>query len=153
MQRLGDINISQNARPQEAPLGLVLVSLVSVNPITVTYNLGQNPELWDVRVSLQPNQEQRGKMTIRQPSADGGTYDTLQPARLNITFIRRSDNLTRVLPFAILMGANNGPWSYNADRFLITDHHFCPSCVAGEPRSSVFAGPNLQWQVRPVRGP
>jgi hypothetical protein len=153
MQRLSDINISQNERPQEAPLGLVLVNLVSVNPITVTYNQGQNPELWDVRLSLQPNQDQRGRMTIMQTSAGGGTYDTLQPARLMITFIRRSDNLTRILPFAILMGANDVPWSYNADRFLITDHHFCPSCFAGEPRSSVFAGPYLQWQVRPAMGP
>ena len=126
---------------------------MSVNPITVTYNLGQNPELWDVRLSLQPNQDQRGRMTIMQTSTGSGTYDTLQPARLNITFIRRSDNLTRVLPFAILMGANDVPWSYNADRFLITDHHFCPSCFAGAPRSSVFAGPYLQWQVRPAMGP
>ena len=152
MQRLEDINISQNER-LVTDLGLALVSLVSVNPITVTYNGGHNPELWDARVSLQPNQEQRGSMVIMQTSADGGTYDTRQPARLMITFIRRSDNATRALPFAILMGADDVPWSYNADRILITDHHFCPSCFAGESRSSIFAGPDMQWQVRPATRP
>jgi hypothetical protein len=153
MQRLGDINISQNERPQEASLGLVRVSLVSVNPITVTYNLGQNPELWDARVSLNPNQQQtEGRMTIMQTSPEGGTYDSLLPGRLIITFIRRSDNLTRVLTFGIYFGSNDVPWSYNADRALVTDHHFCPSCVAGESRSSIFGGPQLDWKVRPARG-
>src|ERR1700730_5732794 len=97
MQRLEDINISQNERLVTA-LGLALVILVSVNPIIVTYNGGHNPELWDARVSLQPNQVQRGSMVIMQTSADGGTYDTRQPARMLITFIRRSDDATRALP-------------------------------------------------------
>jgi hypothetical protein len=35
-------------------------------------------------------------------------------------------NLTRVLPFAILMGVNDVPWSYNADRFLINGPPFLP---------------------------
>jgi hypothetical protein len=42
MQRLEDINISQNER-LVTDLGLALVSLVSVNPITVTYNGGTIP--------------------------------------------------------------------------------------------------------------
>ena len=142
MRRLEDINISQNER-LVTDLGLGLVSLVSVNPITVTYNGGHNPELWDTRVSLQPNQVQRGSMVIMQTSTDGGTCDTRQPARLLITFIRRSGNATRALPFAIQMGADDVPWSYNADRILITDHHFRPSCFAGESRSSIFAGPDM----------
>jgi hypothetical protein len=87
-----------------------------------------------------------------QTSADGGTYDTLQPARLMITFIRRSDNATRALPFGVLLGTSDVPWSYNADRILITDGHFCPSCSAGESRSSIFSGPSFQWQVQPARG-
>jgi hypothetical protein len=152
MQRLFDIEISQNGPPRTTSLEIVAVSLVSVNPITVTHNGGQNPELWDARVSLQPNQEQRGRMTIMQTSADGGTYDTLQPARLMITFIRRSDNAIRALPFGVLLGTSDVPWSYNADRILITDGHFCPSCSAGESRSSIFSGPSFQWQVQPARG-
>src|SRR5882724_4559647 len=151
-QRLFDINISQNAPPQTISLEIVAVSLVGVNPITVTHNGGQNPELWDARVSLQPNQEQRGKMIIMQTSADGGTYETLQPTRLMITFIRRSDNAIRDLPFGVLLSGSDVPWSYNADRILITDGHFCPSCFVGDPRSSVFEGPSFRWQVRPARG-
>lgn len=152
VQRLFDIKISQNGQPRTISLEIVAVSLVGVNPITVTHNGGQNPELWDARVSLQPNQEQRGRMTITQTSADGGTYETLQPARLMITFIRRSDNATRALPLGVLLGASDVPWSYNADRILITDGHFCPSCSEGESRSSIFSGPSFRWQVRPARG-
>ena len=152
MQRVFDIEISQNGPPKTISLEIAAVSLVAVNPITVTHNGGQNPELWDARVSLQPNQEQRGRMTIMQTSADGGTYETLQPARLMITFIRRSDNATRDLPFGVLLAASDAPWSYNADRILITDGHFCPSCSAGESRSSVFDGPSFRWQVGPARG-
>ena len=55
-------------------------------------------------------------MTIMQTSPQGGTYDSLLPGRLIITFIRRSDNLTRVLTFGIYFGSNDVPWSYNADR-------------------------------------
>jgi hypothetical protein len=150
MQRLEDINISENER-KVSPLALVVVSLVSVNPITVTYNGGHNAELWDVRVSLQPNQDQQGRMIIMQTSPDGGRYDTLQPARLMITFIRRSDNATRALPFGVMIDSDAVPWSYNADSILITDGHFCPSCSAGESRSSIFTGPSILWQLRPAR--
>ena len=64
MQRVFDIEISQNGPPKTISLEIAAVSLVAVNPITVTHNGGQNPELWDARVSLQPNQEQRGRMTV-----------------------------------------------------------------------------------------
>jgi len=58
VQRLGDINVRLNARPVSVPIGLIAASLVSVTPLTVTFNQGHNPELWDVRVSLQPNEQQ-----------------------------------------------------------------------------------------------
>jgi hypothetical protein len=123
---------------------------MSVNPITVTYNQGQNPELWDVRVSLQPNEQQpRGRMTIDQTTAAGGTYEALLPARLLITFIRRSDNMTRLVPFGVLLGANQISWSFNANAALVTDHHFCPTCLAGEQGTPAgFAGPQMQWELQ-----
>jgi len=87
-------------------------------------------------------------MTIEQTSEQGGAYEALLPARLLITFIRRSDNVTRLVPFGLLLGANNVSWSFNADSLLVTDHHFCPSCLAGQSRPSIFAGPQMQWQVQ-----
>ena len=55
MHRPEEINVIQGARPETADLGLLALELESVNPITITYNQGQNPESWTVRVSRQPN--------------------------------------------------------------------------------------------------
>jgi hypothetical protein len=67
VRRLSDFNITgKNDAPVTIPIQIVMLSLATVtNPITVTYNQGQNPELWDVRVSLSPNEQQLvGSMTI-----------------------------------------------------------------------------------------
>jgi hypothetical protein len=151
MQRPEEINVVQGARPVTADLGLLALELESVNPITITYNQGQNPEVWNVRVSRQPNSLEGGRITIKQTIPDGGTYEALVEARLMVTFTRRSDGAIRQLPVGLVMGSNNNvPWSFSADAPLFTDGHFCPSCVAGEPRSVVFSGPNLQLTLRPA---
>ena len=151
MHRPEEINVIQGARPETADLGLLALELESVNPITITYNQGQNPESWTVRVSRQPNPLEGGRITIKQTIPDGGTYEALVEARLMVTFTRRSDGAIRQLPVGLVMGTNNNvPWSFSADPPLFTDGHFCPSCVAGEPRSVVFSGPNLQLTLRPA---
>jgi hypothetical protein len=61
IQLLFDIKISQNGPTKTTSLEIVAVSLVGVNPITVTHNGGQNPELWDAQVSLQSNQRAAGE--------------------------------------------------------------------------------------------
>jgi hypothetical protein len=137
-----------------------MLSLASVNnfvnnPITVTYNQGQNPELWGVRVSLSPNEQQLlGSITIRETNPQGGTYDVRLPVRMVITFTRQSDGTTRTLLKSVLFGDNNVPWSHTAGRVLLTDHQFCPICIEGESRvSTLVAGGGLQWQVQPALGP
>jgi hypothetical protein len=158
VRRLSDFNITQNGK-NEAPvtisIQIEMLSLASVNPITVTYNQGQNPELWDVRVSLSPNQQQLvGSMTISETNPQGGTYDVRLPVRMVITFTRQSDDATRALPMSVLFGDNNVPWSHNAGRVLLTDHQFCPICIEGESRVSTLVAPGgLQWQVQPALGP
>jgi hypothetical protein len=111
VRRLSDFNITQNGKneaPVTIPIQFVMLSLASVNnfvnnPITVTYNQGQNPEVWDVRVSLSPNDHQLlGSMTIRESNPQGGTYDVRLPVRMVITFTRQSDGTTRVLPKSVL---------------------------------------------------
>jgi hypothetical protein len=159
VRRLSDFNITQNGKneaPVTIPIQIVMLSLASVNnPITVTYNRGQNPELWDVRVSLSPNEQQLlGSMTIRETNPQGGTYDVRLPVRMVITFTRQSDGTTRTLPRSVEFGDNNVPWSHTAGRVLLTDHQFCPICIEGESRvSTLVAGGGLQWQVQPALGP
>ena len=153
MARPEVINVVLDARPVTANLDLLTLELKSVTPITVTYNSGHDPEQWDVRVSRQGGTPEGGRITIKQTTADGGTYEAMVNARLTVTFTRHLDGAIRQLPLALVMGTGAGsnvPWSFSAENFLITDGHFCPSCVAGGPRPVVFSGPNLTLKLQPA---
>jgi hypothetical protein len=158
MQRREEINLVLGARPVRADLSLITLELQSVTPITVTYNSGQNPEQWDVRVSRQESAPEEGRIVIDQRTADGGTYDATVTTRIFVKFTRRSDGAIRQLPFGLIMGTGpvNVPWSFSANPPLFTDGHFCPSCVAGDSRDVLFSGPILTLKLRPattLRGP
>ena len=77
--------------PETIDIEIVALELKSVAPITITYNGGQDPEDWDVTVSVpegDANQE-TGSMTIRHEDADGGTFDIdALPVRPLLTFIQ-----------------------------------------------------------------
>ena len=54
---------------------LVALSLVSLDPITVTYDGGQNPEPWDVRICLSSAVPQdTGSMVITRECNEGGSF-------------------------------------------------------------------------------
>ena len=152
MHRPEAITVVDHGRQVTADLDFTALQLVTINPITVTYNQGQNPEPWNVRVSLQ-SQSEGGRMTIRQTSGIGGTYEALLTTRLLVTFTRVSDNATRQVPLGVLVGTGTIPWSFNANPILLTDGHFCPSCKAGESFTSVFSGPYLTLRLQPARHP
>jgi len=120
VRRLNDFNITGiNHPPVTISIQIEMLSVAGVNPITVTYNQGQNPELWDVRVSLSPNQQQLlGTMTISETNPQGGTYDVRLPVRMDITFTRQSDGMIRVLPKSVQFGDDNVPWSHTVGRFF-----------------------------------
>ena len=46
--------------PVTVPIEICALNLVSCAPVTVTFNGGQNPEEWDVRVELSSNVPQPG---------------------------------------------------------------------------------------------
>lgn len=59
---------------------IVALSLVSIDPITVTYNGGMDPEQWDVRMCLSSYSSQpTGAMTIAQECDSGGTFTATLP--------------------------------------------------------------------------
>ena len=93
IQRLQDAGPSF---PDTIDIEIVALSLVSTAPITVTYNGGQNPELWDLDVDVpegDPNQAS-GSMTVRHEGANGGTFDSYLPVDPQLTFTRVSDAYT-----------------------------------------------------------
>jgi hypothetical protein len=74
------------------PIEIVALSLVSCQPITVTYNGGMSPEQWDVRVCLSSaGPQQMGSMTVRTSDCDcleGGTFDSQLPILPKLVFTR-----------------------------------------------------------------
>ncbi|HEV2761607.1 MAG TPA: hypothetical protein VGV38_01335, partial [Pyrinomonadaceae bacterium] len=68
------------------------LSLVSINPITVSYS-DRPSESWSVRVGLSDYTASTGSMTIR----DGGTFDSSLSVFPKFTFTRVSDGAVKVL--------------------------------------------------------
>ena len=133
---------------------IVALSLVSPNPITVTYGGGLNPELWDVEITISSSLASTGTMTIRQEHPGGGTFDAqifLQP---HFTFTRVSDSTVRTLDgagiYEDLLEAIGVPWAYTDPGLT------CPTCVTNfipghdgvNPVPFVFAGTSSQHTVQ-----
>jgi len=84
------------------PIQLVGLSLQSSNPIVVTSLGSPQTQLWDVHIALSETQPSPGEMMI----TGGGNRGFLQgailrlSAYLRLTFIRQSDNETKVFDFA-----------------------------------------------------
>ncbi|MBI4716272.1 MAG: hypothetical protein HY763_00545 [Planctomycetes bacterium] len=79
------------------PIEIVQLSLVSANPITVTYG-GGSPEQWDVRVDLSPTvTPPPGSLTATKTHPNGGTYDSVIHVQPRFTFVRQSLPGTAVL--------------------------------------------------------
>lgn len=101
------------------PIEIVALNLVSINPITVTYNGGFNPEPWNVTVCLSATAQTQGTMTIRRDCVDSGTFDSTLPVRPKFVFTRTSPAATRVLdPGAagqMSFSTTGGRWVYNPD--------------------------------------
>lgn len=68
------------------PIEIKALDLVSSSPITVTFNGGQNPELWDVRVCLSDLPQPQGTMTINHTHSNGGTFDSSLPVQPKFIF-------------------------------------------------------------------
>lgn len=98
------------------------LKLINSAPITVTFNGGMNPELWDVEVCLSDLPQPQGTMTIRHECLDGGTYDSTLPVLPKLIFTRTSDQLEQVFDFGIealppinLASPCSAPWVHIPD--------------------------------------
>jgi hypothetical protein len=107
---------------------IVALSLVSVDPIVVTYNGGLDPELWDVRVCLSETQT-TGNMLIDKTHANGGTFDSDLAVVPLFTFTRQSDSAERVLDgypsYLDILEAVSVPWEYASPDPLSCRSNFC----------------------------
>ena len=74
------------------PIEIVALSLQSAVPITVTYDGGQSPTQWGVRVCLSASPQSAGTMTITkgQCVGEGGTFSSSLPVLPKLVFTRIS---------------------------------------------------------------
>lgn len=78
--------------PGTTSIQIVGLSLVSINPITVSYS-DRPSELWGVKVGLSSVKPSTGSMTIR----DGGTFDSSLGVFPKFAFTRLSDGAVKTL--------------------------------------------------------
>ena len=90
------------------PIEIVALHLQSVQPITVTFNGGMNPRLWDVQSCLSSAApQQAGSMAIRLGSCDpreGGTFQATLPVLPRLVFTEVGNPLNqRILDMGALL--------------------------------------------------
>ena len=121
VRRRADAVLPGPGSQDTVPIEIVALNLVSVQPITVTYTGGMNPELWDVRACLSAvNSQPQGMMTIHQNHPNGGTFDSQLPVLPRLVFVRQSDMAMRTADPVppILLAGTNARWVYNPNPAL-----------------------------------
>ena len=146
---------------------LVALSLVSCEPIVVTYHNGQPPEQWILRISA-PGFSSQGSMNINNTCGfdKGGTFNATLQAFPKLEFSRVSDNASRTIDFSQVPWLLNsfGQWSSSApERFNLisgpeSSGNFFPgiwilpctngNCLGGSKAVEVM----VQESWRPVGG-
>ena len=111
----------------ETAIELVALDLVSCNPITVTSNVGQNPEDWRVIVQLGGPQEQ-GLLRAVKTHDNGGTYTAELPVDALLLFERVSDGLQAgpIPAGPTLLTSDAAPWLQSGCVGPCGGTGFCP---------------------------
>jgi hypothetical protein len=158
------------------PVGseIVQLNLVSTAPIVVTYWGGMDPELWDVTMTLSPQDPIPGQLSATKTHCNGGTYDSFLPVQPRFTFTRVDppggtviyDPDQNGVPPVYLQGSGT-PWVLDLDPGLsvepdpppCTDFHpgvedleptlDCP--LPNQTRETVqLFGPAMMWTLEPA---
>ena len=80
------------------PIEIVSLSLVSCEPITVTFNAGTSSDLWNVRAHVSTiATSPPGSITIRLQHGDGGTFDSVLPVVPRLMFERNGGGANAVI--------------------------------------------------------
>ncbi|MSO42240.1 MAG: hypothetical protein EXQ70_10180 [Solirubrobacterales bacterium] len=139
------------------PIEIVALNLVSVEPITVTYNGGQQAEQWQIKVDL-PGAQPQGQMNIDQQNATGGTFSSQLPVQPRLTFTRIRDGQQRTITGPVLPYNSSGsPWRAGgcvppAFRIPGLTDSFCPGLTPGGQKTLTLEQSALaQHGVLPVQ--
>jgi hypothetical protein len=139
IRRHGEAYLPFESSVDTIPIELVALNLVSVSPITVTFNQNLSV-LYDVSVTLEPSFPAFGSMAIQRDSVGGGTFFTTLQVLPRITFAEVGGGpptpaLPDVMPYPIQQMAAHG-WQYDPPAFPIAD---------SGPNFFPTGGVPLQW--------
>ncbi|UCE62217.1 MAG: thrombospondin type 3 repeat-containing protein [Phycisphaerales bacterium] len=88
----GRCELPTGGEERQVDIEIVALNLKSIDPIIVTYNGGQNPEEWDVHVTLSDVvPEEQSTLTARRGECNGGTYETALYVMPRFEFTKVSD--------------------------------------------------------------
>jgi len=121
VERQADAVLPSPGSHDTIEIEIVALNLVSASPITITYDGGQYPELWDVTVCLSNIEPQTlGTMTIRHDYPEGGTFDSVLPVQPQLIFVRESDLAVRILDPApqLIFQATDARWVHDPEPSL-----------------------------------
>jgi len=138
-----------SGNPSEVSIEIIELSLVSVSPIVVTFNGGQDPEQWEVSVNISPGSTQPGgTLTATKTHCNGGTFDSVLAACPTFTFINIGNPQQQLTldfcndcdPAGIVMTTAGQPWIHdpgvnvNLTSPVCSDFH--PGILELEPDAS-----------------
>ena len=107
-----------SATPATVDAEVVALNLKSTQPITVTYNGGQDPEEWDVAVDLSDIAPAAGSVDAVKTHCNGGTYTSILHVQPRFTFTKVADpgqvrvldtGLEEIPPVTLVQG--DSPWT------------------------------------------
>jgi hypothetical protein len=154
IQRLAPLNLPDPPPSIDTiPIELLQLSLVSTNPITVTYVVGP-PELWTVNVSLSIIRPPQGQMTVTKQHPNGGVFTSQFNVLPRFTFtevgnpgnVRVLDTGVDGRPPVVLQSVGPTPWVHSCDPQIVPSFtNFCPGVQTYNDRvPAQYAGIGVQ---------
>ncbi len=124
IERMAALNLPNIGDTDLVPIEIVALSLTSINPITVTYNGGQNPEFWKIEMRPGTFTPMQGIMSVTKLHINGGVFTAQFQVRPLFVFTRISDNAVRMLDGMIINDyvCSPTPWVHDPQP------NVCPEC-------------------------
>lgn len=89
VRRLEDMSLDRTGDTATTPIEIIALSLVSVEPINVTFDGEEMPFHVEVQLPFGAAQPQ-GEMSINHDIFEGGTFDAVLPVNANLFFVNAS---------------------------------------------------------------
>lgn len=113
MAILQQVNLSEIGSQATVQAKIAQMSLMSIDPITVTYNSGQDPELWDVGLTIDFTVQMPGALNVTRTGTDSGTAEGQLPVITELSFVRRADGKEVPLEKSGILDLSQFNWSTN----------------------------------------